>query len=118
MTPHYKAPLAEARKARRAELREQLELAVTLARKLEGAISQAFPRAAQACREGAVPNLGEMSVDERLALGEKAVCELKAIAFVVSPEIAIDCLEAELPSDESSRAEATALMRQLRAMPK
>jgi hypothetical protein len=104
-----------ARREARARLLANLEEAVKLAAQLNRAVSKAFPEAAKEWDAKIKPTLAGLSDDKLLALGDKAVSDLKETAFKVAPEAAIDSLEEELPTDEASKAQTDALMGRLRA---
>lgn len=59
-------------------------------------------------------NLNGLTLDEKMALGEKAANDLQSLAFVASPSIVLDGLESRLAEHTSSEDESFKLLARLR----
>lgn len=114
-TPSTPASLSASdadRAARRARLLANLDLALGLAAQLDQQVSKAFPLAAADVRAALDPNL---SVEERLRLGDSATSELTAIAMHLDPETTLEALETTLDGDRHAQREAAALISRLKS---
>lgn len=98
--------------ARRARLLANLDLALGAAQQLGQQVANAFPMAEAEVRAALAPNL---SVEERLRLGESAACELTAIALHLDPEMTLDGLESTLEGDRHAQREAAALIARVKS---
>lgn len=94
----------------RALLLAKLDLALMLAGQLTTVVSKQFPAAAGLSPAAVCAGL---STDELVALGDAAAGELKAVAFNLAPERAMDGLERDLNTDATSLSAAADLMGRL-----
>jgi len=95
--------------------RERLDLTVQLAERLGDVVKQTFPQAAAEVEaRRATSPLSELSVEEKLVLGDKVSSDLYNVAMDLAPEQTLDLAEAQLAKDTASASQASLLLQQLR----
>ena len=92
-----------------AEFNALLDEALRLSAQLERTLDAVFPGG----RIAPELDLSKLTLDEKLALGDKAAAELGALAFKVSPETLLDRLEEGLSTDKASSEQATTVLHRL-----
>lgn len=107
----------EERRAGRARLAAQLDIALAAAAELGKLAASAFPDAARQADQQFVPSLDNLSVDAKLALGDDMAGQLHRIAFELNPSAALDMLERDLPHDAESATAAGVAIAAAKATP-
>lgn len=99
-------------RARRADLIARLDVAVLLAEQLHQQCIDTFGTPAVR-----LPDMSELSLDERIALGEESCRGLLGVAMALAPERTLDALDLRLPVDTDSLEATSKLINQLRSGP-
>lgn len=106
--PHDQPTPDEQKTARRALMLQNLDAALAAAQELHTATTKAFPDAAAEVDKRAGKDVEDLSVGQRIALGNAAADDLSELAFNLDPSATMDSLEPELPNDSRSLDAATA----------
>lgn len=111
--PEQQPSPSDAKREGQARLRQLLAQARMQAEALARAVDKAFPETAKRYSGPSIAALSALSVEAKIALGDRSVQNLTEVAFALAPDAAIDGVEPRLTLDTSSHREATALLRKL-----
>lgn len=92
-----------------AEYLSLLNLALSMASDLSESLNVGAEEGASSLQ-----SLRELTLDEKMALGDKACNDLQSLAFAAAPSLVLDGLEAQLAEHSPSKDESYQLLARLR----
>ncbi len=96
----------------RAEFLAKLDEAIAYANQFAKSVDRTF--SSENTRKLLQTDLSDLTIDEKIALGEKQIRALEEIAFAVNPHHTIDFLETYLEKDHASAALAQCAIKKVK----
>ena len=87
---------------------ELLDEAIRLSKELDEMVSKVYPGVQ-------TPSLEGLTLDQKMALGEENCRQLRQLTYQIAPEIALDGIEQDLPTDVASQELACHAIRSMQS---